>query len=473
MTSRTSGASGDCVSWRIARHVTSFRPDDIPPEVARRTKLSLLDQLGVCLAASGLGDLIGPFLYLARSAGDGPATILGHSFTAPAPAAAFANGAMAHALDFEDTHDETLVHPYAAVFPAALAVAEELRASGRDFLTAVLVGADLSCRIARAFRVDPEKAGRFSLLPMIGAFGATAAVARLLSLTPGQTIQAFATSMSRTTVSSAYKRYELSHFRAVRDAFNAEAAITAGTLARHGFEMFDRPFEGPDGYFPLLAGGQYDPETLVDDLGSRFENVDTSFKIWPCCRGTHAFVEAALELAREPGVSPDAIRAIEVEVPHRFASLCEPREMRIAPRSAPAAKFSIPFTTAAALTRGRVTLVEFGPEALHDTQILRLASLVRCKIRDDAGASSELEGAVRIELDDGRRLDSRVHRPRGHVENPVTEEEIREKFFSCAAAAAVPLGEETIAAVVRAVERLEELDSIDALTSLLRVNPTR
>jgi len=152
------------LSRQIARHVVGTGFDDLPVPVVDVTRRSLLDAIGVTLAASSLGEGASAFAELARGAqSERGATVIGFGFKAAPEMAAFANGAMAHALDYEDTFDAALMHPNAAVIPAALAVAESLgTVSGRDLIAAIAVGADLTCRLGAA--VDGHETDRKSVV---------------------------------------------------------------------------------------------------------------------------------------------------------------------------------------------------------------------------------------------------------------------------------------------------------------------
>jgi 2-methylcitrate dehydratase PrpD len=441
------------ISAQLAEYVVGLNYSDIPQDVIRIAKVSILDQLGVMLAGSGRGEGVKPFVDLARASGGAGATVIGNGFATSPVLAAFANGAMAHALDFEDTHDATLIHPYASVLPAALAIAEEQGASGEHLLAAVVAGSDLSCRLAMAFEGAVERPNGFFMLPMLGAFGATAAAAKLMQLTVAETIQAFALVMGQVTASMAVNTYGPSHFRAVRDGFNAKAAVTSAFLARGGLQAFDRPFEGPGGYYDLFAGGIYAPSRVVEGLGRRFAGAEVSFKPWPCCRGSHAFVEAALILAEDAPL--EQIVGIEVEVSPFFAALCEPPELRKRPQSAIAAKFSIPYTVAVALVRRDVQLDDFEPQALFDPQILRVADLVSHRVWA-GGPANATRGGLALRLADGRRIEQIVEHPSGHPDNPMRWDEVRRKFLSCGRLAAVPYSPARLDVLIDDIEHLEQ-----------------
>ncbi|MGD9924193.1 MAG: MmgE/PrpD family protein [Pseudorhodoplanes sp.] len=421
------------ISATLARHV---RSGAVPPGARAVTRSAVADAIGVMTAASGLGEGCDAFVALAREGGEGGAcTVLGFDFRASPIMAAFANGAMAHALDFEDTHDATLVHPHAAVVPAALAVAEFAGGvSGRDFLDAVTIGADISCRLALGLTESAEKRG-FYFIPMLSAYGAAAAAARLLKLSEQEIVQSLALASCQAVFSDALVSYPPSHLRAVRDGFSARAGVTAALLARRGLRAFDRPIEGPGGLYANYARGRFDAVRMLHALGDEYEGAKVSFKPWPSCRGTHAFVEAALSLARDHSVDIERIARVDVTVSPFFAILCEPPQQKRRPKTAIDAKFSIPFTVALALRQGDVTLRDFSPERLADPELHVLADKVHHVVEPGWTLEQSTRGALTLSLADGRRLAREVIDPLGHPLNPMDERAMRRKFEDCIASA--------------------------------------
>jgi 2-methylcitrate dehydratase PrpD len=451
------------LSLALARHAAAVRCGGLPAGVAAATRASVLDQVGVILAASGLAGASRPFVRLARDAAPGPAVVIGHGLRTGDEAAAFANGAMAHALDFEDTHDATLVHPHAAVLPAALAVAQATGASGAELLAAVAAGADVACRIAMGFESNPERPDGFTVIPVLGVYGATAAVGRLLGSPPDRIVQGFSLALGLATGSAAAQRDDASHWRAVRDGFLARAAITAARLAHLGVDGFARPLEGPAGLYALYGGGRCDAHAALRGLGERFEGTNVSFKPWPSCRGTHAFVEAALELAEAHALCAGDVRAVRARVAPFFRTLCEPRTLRARPGTSTSARFSIPFAIGVALARRRATLEDFDGAALRDPAVLGLADRVTHEVVDAWGAGQSTRGAVRIECVDGRVFEREVLQPRGHPANPMSADELRGKFNACAAHAAQPMD---AARITRIAARIGELDALPGVADL-------
>ncbi len=214
-------------------HIASVRFEDLPGEAVEGAKKSLLDTIGVILAATTLGEGCFHFVELATEAGGRPeSTILGFGAKVPSFMAAFANGSMAHALDYEDTHEGALVHPSAATVPAALAIAEAHRGiSGRKLLTAIAVGNDLVCRLGLSAKVDPREYGWY-MPPILGAFGAAAASASLLELAPKKVLDALSLTLCQATCSAELIHSPYCIVRSIRDAFSSKAGVLAALLAQ-------------------------------------------------------------------------------------------------------------------------------------------------------------------------------------------------------------------------------------------------
>jgi 2-methylcitrate dehydratase PrpD len=443
------------ISATLARHVASAT---VPAEVRAITRRAAIDAIGVMTAASGLGEGCDAFAALARESGEsGACTVLGFDFRTSPIMAAFANGAMAHALDFEDTHDATLVHPHAAVVPAALAAAEFAGGvSGREFLDAVAIGADLSCRLALGLTESVEKRG-FYFIPMLSAYGAAAAVARVLKLSEAEIVQSLALASCQAVFSDALVSYPASHLRAVRDGFSARAGVTAALLARRGLQAFDRPIEGPGGLYANFARGRFDAARMLNGLGQDYEGAKVSFKPWPSCRGTHAFVEGALSMVREQAIDADRIERIDITVSPFFAVLCDPPAQKRRPKTAIDAKFSVPFTVAVALGQGDVTLRDFSAERLSDPRLHALADKVHHMVEPSWTLEQSTRGALTLSLADGRSVTSEVIDPLGHPLNPMDESALRRKVEDCLAVAREPMNG---TAVRQLVGRLEELEQV-------------
>lgn len=451
------------LSARLARHIRTVRYEDLPPATVRAAKKSLLDALGVSLAASAEGEGCEAFLALARSAQGAPqSTLLGFAEGAPAHMAALVNGALAHALDFEDAFDGAPLHPNAAMIPAALALAQARGGvSGKGFIAALAVGCDLTCRLGLCLRTQMEEGGWYPP-PMLGAYAATAACARILDLSEEQILDALSLTLCQSTCSGEIKYSARSVLRAVRDGFAAQAGVMSAQLAHGGVAGFEEPFEGRAGFFRLYAKSDYDSAILLDDLGVRFWGEQVTYKAWPSCRGTHAFIESALALRSRINLAE--IDHVAMQGASLQLMLMQPEAQKRAPKTAIDAKFSLPFTVATALARGRVALDDFTPAALRDEDILALAQRVSYEALPDWPKDQVSGGRMIVRLRDGRQVEHAVAQAFGHPLNPMSESALHEKFTACASRALHPYSP---AAVARLAERVLALETEPDMARLL------
>lgn len=446
------------ISRTLARFVAETSYEDLPVSTCEMAKRCLLDGVGVSLAATALADVCVPFRDYAIEQGGRPeCTLFGSDVRVPAALAAFANGALAHALDFEDSHDGALLHPNAPTLPAVLAVSEAFAPiGGRDAITAIVVGCEVACRIGLALDVPLDRYGWYPP-PLIAAFGATAAVGKLMKLDATQLVDAFSLTLCQATCSAELKTSAHSDVRAVRDAFPAQVAVCSALLARKGVKGFDQPLEGPAGFFALYARGEYSSGPLLDELGGRFEIDRISFKPWSSCRGTHVFIEAAQRLIQAHRVDAQDIAAVELTGSRLNRMLAEPLEQKRRPATAIDAKFSLPFIVAVALQRGTVTLDDFSPAALQDTATLELARKVTYTCRDsqpDKGIEA-LRGSVTIQTREGSRYQIEIAEPLGSERRPLEDDALMGKFSDCCRRARVAQNADSIASWAQQILSLE------------------
>lgn len=451
------------LSDTICRTVAQFAPEDLPAAAAEAAKLALLDATGVMLGASGLSPEVQPFLSLARAGGAGPCSILGTGHSASAPMAALANGAMAHALDFEDAFDRAPGHPNASLVPALIALAQAGQpVGGAQFLAAMALGGDLSCRLGLALRQEMEQGGWYPP-PILAGLGAAVGAAKLLGLGATATRDALSLMLCQAVMPGEIKHSQGTVIRAVREGFPAQGAVISALLAREGVAGFEEPLEGYSGFYALYAGGQYAGHDLLDRLGERFHITELTFKPWPSCRGTHPFIELALDLAAQHGFGPADVVAVEAGIDRVQQMLVEPLERKRAPATVIDAKFSIPFCIAIALAYGKVDLDSFGEAALADPALLALSARVTARLDPNPGWQRGTGGRLAITLVDGRRVEGSCFTALGSPENPLERGQLVDKFVNCAGRAARPLAPETARSLADRILALEDCSDVGAL----------
>jgi 2-methylcitrate dehydratase PrpD len=352
----------------------------LPIVVNQATRLSLADGIAAMLAATRAEPATEPFATIARQYCDqsgsgssaGGVTLLAGGRSTPS-GAALANGALSHAIDYEDTFDPAGLHPKAEAIPVLLALADAEAKSLGDLLAALAVGCDLTCRLGLSLTADPASRGWYHP-PMLGAAGAALAGAHLLGLDLEETVAALSLTQTRFALTDALKRSPASDLRAIRDGLAAQAALDAVLLARAGVIGTDDPLGEPGGLVHLITGDAPN-ELAFEGIGRRFSGALVTLKTWPCCRGTHGAIQLALDM-RGRGVKPDDIAGMRFTVMPPDDMLFTPLADRQAPSTAIGAKFSIPYCFAYTLINGAPGLAAFDRPARQDDAVLDLASRI-------------------------------------------------------------------------------------------------
>lgn len=451
-----------------------IRSHGLDTSLVEDAKRRVLDVVGNSLGA--LGEEPGAIARaVAGETGGNPrATVIGDARLLPASGAALVNGTLAHALDFDDTHLPSVLHPSSSIVPAALAVAESEGVAGIDLLKAVAVGDEICVRLGMA-SYDP--AIRNSIFfenglhatSIVGTLGAAAAAATLLDLSEEQIAHAIAIAASMGAGLLEANRTGGSVKR-IHCGWAAHAGITAAAMARHGLTGPPTVLEGRFGFFRAYSEGRFDRGAILDGLGETWELPRIFYKPYPTNHFTHAGIDAALGL-RARGVDPAEIESIELGVPAPvLRTIAEPPDQKARPLTPYHAKFSGPFTVATALVGGGglgVSSADFTEETLHDPERLRLASLVRCFADDEAGEvfPHQFPAVLTVRLKDGSVVSERIRHNRGGPERPLSSEELIAKF-RLNAEGAIPT--DRLQSLERAIWALDRAPTISKMMELTR-----
>jgi 2-methylcitrate dehydratase PrpD len=448
---------------RFAKFALELELDAVPGEVVEAAKLHVLDVIGCGLAAHGLGIAGEGRATMSELGGEAETTVIGLDARLPVPNAAFANAMLCHGLDFDDTHSDSVSHVSTVVVPAAAALAEARGVSGRELLTAIIAGNETVTRIGMAAPGAFHKRG-FHPTAVCGIFGATAAAARLGELDAAGATSALGIAGSMASGLFAYLD-DGTATKPIHPAWAAHGALLATRLAAHGAEGPPGVLEGRFGLFHAFVDTRIDLEPQLADLGSRWETPRIAYKPFPACHFIHGSLGATETLYE--GLDPNEIEDVVVTIPEEGVSLVlEPAESKIAPRSDYEGKFSLQFSTAAMLVHGRVGLTTYTPEALSDARVLELARKVRYETKEYASYPAAFPGGVRIRLRDGRSLEAEFPHQLGAPENPMSAEQVREKFRDNARFAGGSFD-----ALEEAILTLEEQDDLRAVFSALACEP--
>ncbi len=447
----------------IAEWATTLELDDVPDAVREDAKLHVLDTVGCGLAAHATGVAHEGRSTMSDLGGVPQATVIGLDARLPAANAAFANAMLCHGLDFDDTHSDSVSHVSTVIAPAALAAAEEVGASGRDALAAILAGNEITCRIGMAAPGAFHARG-FHPTAICGIFGGVAAVGRLAGLDADVTTSALGIAGSFAGGLFAYLA-EGTPTKPMHPAWAAHGAHLAARLATHGAAGPGSVLEGKFGlYHAFLAAedGEIDIAGQLADLGSRWETPRIAYKPFPVCHFMHGSLGAAAQGAAGRTFAPDEIEDVLVTIPEAGVSLVlEPAPEKRAPRSEYEGKFSLPYSVASLLVRGHVAVGDFTDEAIAEPAVLAVAAKVRYETRDYPTYPQAFPGGVQVRLADGTSFEDDFPHQKGGPENPLSPDEVREKFRENASLALED------AAVQRLEQALLSLDEQDDVTAAL------
>jgi 2-methylcitrate dehydratase PrpD len=407
----------------------------LSPAVIAAVQTNLLDTLACAVAgqnAAGVAEV----RAMAESWGGAPqAGIWCSPVRVPAHHAAWVNGMMAHARDFDDTHDAAVLHAGVSVVPAALAAAElRPQTSGADLVAGLAAGLELICRLGVATTIGIIDSG-FIYTSLFGYFGATAAAARVLGLSAAETTNALGIAYSHAAGTHQVTR-DAALTKRMQPGLAAQAALVSAQLAQRGLSGAQRSFEGIDGLFRTYLRGGYDAEVLRRGLGTEWELLGLSYKPYPCCRFNHTAIDAALRVRAQPGFDLAAIERIHVGLNRQaYEAVCTPPDIRRHPRTIVQARFSIPFTVAAALLDGAVSLRHFTDDGVRRPDILALAGRVDCAVDPDIERDwgRTISPATLAVTAGNHSLVQRVDYPRGHPEVMLSAADQAAKLRDCLA----------------------------------------
>ena len=453
----------------VAEFVVNTKYADIPAETQELGKKSILDGLGLALSGSRaetaglIQQYVKPFGFQS-----GGVSVLGSASKWPARFAAFANGVAIHVDDFDDTQlavgkDRVyglLVHPTVCVLPAALATAELHGQSGRDLLVAYQVGVDVECKIAEAISPRHYQDG-FHSTGTCGVFGGASACARLKGFDIEKTVRALAIAAShsaglRENFGTMMKPFQAGHA--------TESGVVAADFAALGWTGAEQILEAQRGFFHAFGGG-YDPNAIVDRLGKpwTFQTPGVSIKPFPSGSLTHPGMTELLRLVRSNSIRATDVERLEVGTSRNMPNTL----IHHRPTNGLQAKFSMEFCMAIILLDGKADLTKFTDAVVNRPDVQEMIGRVRFYADPEAEKAGfdKMTTILKITMKDGRTITGRADFGKGSPTNPMSYDEVAEKFQGCAAFAEWPAAKAT--QVVDLVRKLEDVSDVRALTGLL------
>ncbi len=451
------------ISEQIAELTVGLRYEDLPEKVRQRAANLVLDLLGSMIGSKNVESSRIAAEVALELGGPEESTVIGHGRKISAPNAAFANAIQGYAFDFADDHNESNAHPSVATIPASLAVGEQLQTSGRRVIEAIALGNEIVCRLGAAFLGKTYYQG-FHPSSTCGTFGAAVSAARLMKLDVQQTVHAQGIAgsqvgglMAWNTSGSCTKRLQAGH--------PAMVGIISARMAQKGFDGPPEIIEGEDGFMQAYSyKRQYDISLITDGLGEEWTFANSSIKVYPCCRYSGGHLDACLDIVAT--YAPDWRKIQHVLVrssDYTIRLLAMPRKRD--PQNVVDAQFSMPWQVAIALIDGKIDADTFTDENIHRPDVRELMAKVDWVVDEEFERRypEHYSCAVTVDMEDGAEYTSTVDDPKGDYRNPVTQEQLEDKFRGLAGR---ELDEERVERLVALVTHLHEVEDIGELFAL-------
>jgi 2-methylcitrate dehydratase PrpD len=467
----------ETIARQLAGFIEECDLDALPPSVVLRTKLYIMDTLGATLAGVSTASSRIVTDLVEALGGREECTVVGHAFRTSPTGAALANGTIGHAVEIDDDHRTSVVHPGVAVVPAALAMTEHTGAGGKALLEGVVAGYEIMTRIGDAFLGKQYYEG-FNPTGPSGVFGAAAAASRVLGLTGDRLVAAFGIAGTQAAGLQEWKS-DGSWIKRLNAGKAAESGVLATMLAARGFTGPDTIIEGKYGYLKAFSfERKWDAELITRGLGTEFRGYGTSFKPYACCRFAHQLVDAVLEIVREGEIWAEDIEESVVRIYRTgYEALFEPTGPCYRPRTMVDAQFSIPYIVAVAIFHGRPLPHHFTDQMIADPKVLALAARIK-GVPDDEFETAYPERyptEITIRLKDGRELTRFNDLPSGDPTNPIYaddperfNQEIEAKFRILMAT--IPEYEDRTDTIIARIAALDKLETASDLARLFTPN---
>ncbi|HUL30402.1 MAG TPA: MmgE/PrpD family protein [Thermodesulfobacteriota bacterium] len=455
---------------RLAEFVSETKFEDLPRKSIETIKNVILTILGTTIAgatAEGCEPLMG---QVKEWGGKKEATILIHGGKVPAYNAALVNSTMARALDFCDAMMPGM-HVGSSSVPTALAAAELAGGcTGKEFLSALVLGTEVSARINSVSLYDG-----FDPTGICSIFATAAITGRILHLDSKQMWNVLALAFNKAG-GSFQSNIDGSLAVRVIQGFVSQGGIICAQLAQRGITGPKNFLEGTYGYFHLFAKDKHNPQAITQGLGTRFEMDKTLFKKYPSCGGTLGSTDAILALVKEKGITPKDVEHIDVEVPPYNCNLVG-GDFKIGDNPKVNAQFNIQYCVANALLRKSSRLNHFDESFIRDPEVIKLTKKVRVipvpALDDPERLGFSLAAHLKVTTKNGDLYSKAVDIPRGIPGNPMTHEEHMERFQDCISYARKPLSPAKVEKIISMVGRLDEVGDVRTLIPLLLAKQKR
>ena len=414
---------------KFAEFCEQLKYEDLSPEVIKRTKLLILDTVGIIIRArhdaESTSSLVSAIEKLEMS--NGSCQVFSDKKTYSPSAAALLNGTLAHSLDFDDTHAEASLHSSAPILSAALAAAQMNKSSGQELITACVVGYEVQIRLGLAGGASAHYKKGFHPSATCGIFGAAAAAGFLMGLTKEQYISAFGIALSQSAGSMQF----LTDGAWTKRSHVGQAAqngLSCAIMAGEGFKGPSKAFEGQWGYLHSYASSG-NIKKAIDGLGEKFETLNLGVKPYPSCRYSHAAIDGLIELKKELNFSSEDLDDVDIGLSETALNIIGyPLNDKQNPKSIVDGQFSMPFCAAVTVKSGGLQWDDY-KNHLNNSDTLSLCNKIKVSPDKDAEecCPEYMSAKVKVVVK-GKKHEKFVKIPKGEPENFMDDAEFISKF---------------------------------------------
>jgi len=454
------------ITQELAKYYSDLKFHQLQEEVVDRVKYFFLDFIGVACRGSQVDSSRSIYRFIREmKIGNRGGVIIGTKERAPYVYSALANGTSSHAIEMDDVNNEASLHPGVVVFPAALATSEMVEATGKKFIEAVVLGYEVMIRLGKALGPENSYKRGFHPTGTCGPFGSSVAASKILGLGEKGLLSALGIAGSQAAGSMEYLA-QGAWTKRFHAGWAAHSGMIAAQLARKGFRGPTSIIEGRDGFLHAYSNGA-DASKVLEGIGSGFEILRTSVKPHACCRYMQPPIDGVLKIVRENDLQPDQIQRVRLGLLRAGAPLiAEPIENKYRPQSIVDAQFSMPFGAAVAVLYRKAGLGEFHLSKINSEEVNRMMRQVECVVDPDLDKTFPKQWCATAEIltKDGKRYFIKIEYPKGDPENPLSWEEMVEKFYSLTGRL---MGRERRLKIVDQVRSLETIRDLKKWSPLL------
>jgi 2-methylcitrate dehydratase PrpD len=449
------------ITEKLAKFIVDTEYEDIPEDAKNKAKLCILDCFGVLMAGS-VEPIKEPVeRYLKRLGGKEESTVIGLGIKTSAPHAAFANGVFGHVLDYDDTNQIFVGHATVVTLPTILSLGEAMALTGEDIITAYMVGTEVQWKLGDALVTSGNHYGKgWHSTGTIGTFGATAAAGKLLGLNEKEMINALGIAASE---AAGFQEQFGTHCKSFHAGRANENGVTAALLASEGFTSSRTALEGKLGFLQVSTD-RYDLKK-INNFGSPWGILEPTvarginLKKYPVCGGGVGSVEGILSLIDEYDLRPEEVESIDCYLRPKYSELL----MYHDPKTGLEAKFSMEYWMARALLDRKLGLQQLTDEKVMEQKARELVKRVKL-IPDQEMEYPSSKVRILVKTRDGRSLDTIYFPPKGTPENPMTEEELMDKYRECSKWGGVDRD-----SIEESMKTLMEIDKLEDIGELMRL----